>query len=80
MCGRAIAPYAQNVVCLDMTPAMLSVGKVEAEKAELHNITFVLEDAAGMPFLECSFNLVISRPAFHHFPDVQQVFAEMGGY
>ena len=31
-CGRAIAPYAGNVVCLDMTPAMLSVGKSEAGK------------------------------------------------
>ena len=77
VCGRAIAPYAQNVVCLDMTPAMLSVGKAEAEKADLHNITFVLGDAAGIPFLESSFDLVISRLAFHHFPDVRQVFAEM---
>ena len=76
-CGRAIASYAQNVVCLDMTPAMLSVGKAEAEKAGLHNMTFVLGDAAGMPFLENSFDLVISRLAFHHFPDVRQVFEEM---
>ena len=76
-CRRAIASYAQNVVCLDMTPAMLSVGKAEAEKAGLHNMTFVLGDAAGMPFLENSFDLVISRLAFHHFPDVRQVFEEM---
>lgn len=34
-CGRALAPLAGNVVCLDMTPAMLSVGKAEAEKANL---------------------------------------------
>ncbi len=30
--GRALAPLSGNVVCLDMTPAMLSVGKAEAEK------------------------------------------------
>ena len=76
-CGRAIASYAKNVVCLDMTPAMLSVGKTESEKAGIHNMTFVLGDAAGMPFLENSFDLVVSRLAFHHFPDVRQVFAEM---
>lgn len=76
-CGRAIAPYAQNVVCLDMTSAMLSVGKAKSEKADLHNMTFVLGDAAEIPFLENSFDLVISRLAFHHFPDVRQVFAEM---
>lgn len=34
-CGRALAPLAGSVVCLDMTPAMLSVGKAEAEKANL---------------------------------------------
>ena len=45
-CGRTIAPYARNVVCLDMTPAMLSVGKAEAAKNHLDNITFVLGDAA----------------------------------
>lgn len=76
-CGRAIAPYAKNVVCLDMTSAMLSVGKAESEKNGLRNMSFVLGDAAGMPFLENSFDLVVSRLAFHHFPDVRQVFAEM---
>lgn len=34
-CGRALAPLAGNVVCLDMTLAILSVGKAEVEKANL---------------------------------------------
>lgn len=34
-CGRALAPLDGSVVCLDMTSAMLSVGKAEAEKANL---------------------------------------------
>ena len=76
-CGRAIAPYAGNVVCLDMTPAMLSVGKSEAAKNHLDNMTFVLGDAAELPFLNDSFDIVLSRLAFHHFPDVKQPFAEM---
>ena len=29
VCGRAIAPYAGSVTCLDMTPAMLSVGETD---------------------------------------------------
>ena len=77
ICGRTIAPHAGNVVCLDMTPAMLSVGKSEAEKCHLDNMTFVLGDAAELPFLNDSFNIVLSRLAFHHFPDVKQPFAEM---
>ena len=76
-CGRAIAPYAGNVVCLDMTPAMLSVGKSEAAKNHLDNMTFVLGDAAELPFLNGSFDIVLSRLAFHHFPDIKQPFAEM---
>lgn len=76
-CGRAIAPHAGRVVCMDMTPAMLSVGRAEAEKAKLDNITFVLGDAAELPFLDRSFDVVLSRLAFHHFPDVKQPFAEM---
>ena len=76
-CGRTIAPYTGNVVCLDMTPAMLSVGKSGAGKNHLDNMTFVLGDAAELPFLNSSFDIVLSRLAFHHFPDVKQPFAEM---
>lgn len=67
-CGRALAPLAGSVVCLDMTPAMLSVGKAEAEKANLSNMTFVRGDAMELPFLDNSFDIVLSRLAFHLFP------------
>lgn len=76
-CGRAIAPYAGSVTCLDMTPAMLSVGKAEAERAQLKNMSFILGDAAELPFLKCSFDIVLSRLAFHHFPDPERPFSEM---
>ena len=76
-CGRALAPLAGNVACLDMTPAMLSVGKAEAEKAELTNMMFVLGDAMELPFLDNSFDIVLSRLAFHHFPHSEQPFVEM---
>lgn len=76
-CGRALASRAGHVVCLDMTPAMLAVGKAEAEKAQLDAMTFVLGDAAALPFLDASFTVVLSRLAFHHFPDAALPFAEM---
>lgn len=76
-CGRAIAPHAGSVICLDMTPAMLSIGKAEAEKAGLNNMTFVLGDAAELPFLDESFDIVFVRLAFHHFPETKAPFAEM---
>lgn len=63
-CGRALAPLAGNVVCLDMTPAMLSVGKAEAEK----NMTFVRGDA--MELLFWTIALISFSPVLHftNFP------------
>ena len=40
-------------------------------------MTFVFGEAAELPFLDSSFDIVISRLAFHHFPDAQRPFAEM---
>lgn len=71
-CGRALAPLSGNVVCLDMTSAMLSVGKAEAEKANLSNMTLVRGDAMELPFLDNSFDIVLSRLAFHHFSHSEQ--------
>lgn len=77
VCGRSIAPHAKIVTCLDMTPAMLEIGKAEAEKNGLSNMIFTLGDATELPFLENSFDIVFSRLAFHHFPDPKQCFSEM---
>ena len=41
-------------------------------------MTYVLGDAAELPFLDGSFDdIVLSLLAFHHFTDVKQPFAEM---
>ena len=77
ICGRAFAPYAAHVTCLDATPAMLAVGREEAEKAGIRNITFVKGVAEELPFLDDSFDIVLSRLAFHHFVNPEQIFAEM---
>jgi len=42
--GRSLAPHAAHVVCLDATPAMLEIGRAEAQKAGINNITFMKED------------------------------------
>lgn len=76
-CGRALAAYAKNVTCLDVTPAMLEVGKQQAEKKKLNNMVFVQGTAEELPFLDKSFDIVISRLAFHHFKNIQKPFEEM---
>ena len=45
ICGRSLAPFVENVTCLDMTTAMLAVGKDEAQNQGLWNIDFVQGDA-----------------------------------
>lgn len=76
-CGRALAPLVGTVTCLDMTPAMLEVGRQEARKQDLDNISFVQGCAEELPFLDHSFDMVLSRLAFHHFAEVTQPFREM---
>lgn len=77
LCGRSLAPYVKTVVSLDATPAMLEKGKVEAEKRSLDNMVFIKGLAEDLPFLDNSFDIVISRLAFHHFPDPETAFREM---
>lgn len=77
ICGRSLAPFVKNVTCLDMTTAMLAVGKAEAAKQKLLNMNFVQGDAEKLPFSDNSFDIVISRLAFHHFPNTKRCFSEM---
>ena len=56
---------------------MLEVGKKEAEDAGISNITFVKGIAEELPFLDNSFDIVISRLAFHHFVNPEEIFTEM---
>ena len=77
ICGRALAPYAGHIICLDATAARLEAGKAECEKAGISNITLVQGYAEELPFLANSFDIVISRLAFHHFTEPAAIFREM---
>ena len=77
ICGRALAPFVKRVTCLDLTAAMLTVGKDEAGKQGFLNMDFVQGDAEKLPFSDNSFDIVISRLAFHHFQNPKHCFSEM---
>ena len=62
-----------------MTIAMLAVGKAEAAK-KLLNMDFVQGDAGKLSSSDNSFDIVISRLAFHHFSNPKRCFSEMVGY
>lgn len=75
--GRSIAPFAGHVTCLDATEAMLAVGREEASKKGLSNMDFKIGLVEEMPFADESFDVVISRLAFHHFAAMEKPFEEM---
>ena len=75
--GRAFARTAAQAVVIDMTRAMLETGKREADAAGARNVLFLEGDAAALPFVEGSFDLVTCRFAVHHFEHPARQIAEM---
>jgi ubiquinone/menaquinone biosynthesis C-methylase UbiE len=75
--ARGFAPQVRAVVAVDTTPAMLEAGWIEAKRAALRNIVLMQADAAALPFMDGSFDVVVSRFALHHFEDPAVQVAEM---
>lgn len=71
--ARRLAPKIRTVVALDATRAMLEQGRDQAPP----NVLFVQGDAAALPFLDDSFDVVVTRFAVHHFEDPAVQLAEM---
>jgi SAM-dependent methyltransferase len=75
--ARAIARRAHQVIAFDLTPEMLATGKAAADAAGISNVVFERGDAAALPYLDDSFDLVASRFAVHHFAEPQLQLSEM---
>lgn len=72
----ALAPYAAEVVALDLTRPMLEVARKEASARGLHNIRYLEGDAQALPCEDASFDVVTCRHAPHHFPQVDEAVRE----
>jgi ubiquinone/menaquinone biosynthesis C-methylase UbiE len=75
--ARQLAPAARAVVALDATEAMLARGHAQAPSEGIENVVFTRGDAAALPFLDGSFDIVVCRFAAHHFERPADVVAEM---
>jgi SAM-dependent methyltransferase len=75
--ATALAPHARLVVGVDVTEAMLVRGREIAAERTSRNVVFVHGDVTTLPFPDGTFERVVSRRAFHHFPDPVRVLAEM---
>lgn len=62
---RWLAPRAEHVTGLDISPAMLDIARRRRDADGLPNADFVLGDAEDPPFGEGSFDLVVSDASIH---------------
>jgi SAM-dependent methyltransferase len=82
-CGAAhaaeiAAPHVRQVIGLDITPMLLDLGAQRLRAVGVTNVLLQEGNAAALPFVDGSFDLVVCRNSLHHFSDVKQAVAEMG--
>ena len=75
--SRAIARRVRHATALDASPERLAVGKREADREAIINLTFVRGNAAELPYVDRTFTLVLVRNALGDLPDPGAVVAEM---
>jgi len=73
----ALAAHARFVAGIDLTPAMIRRAVEVARERGASHVAFLLGDGERLPFDAGSFDRVISRRAFHHFPDPATSLREM---
>jgi SAM-dependent methyltransferase len=81
-CGAAhaaeqLAPHVRQVVGIDLTPALLEVAAARFRVAGVSNVLLQEGNAAALPFVDGSFDLVVCRTAVHHFAQPAKPVAEM---
>lgn len=75
----AFANLCRQVTGIDLTPAMIDKAREHAATLGLTNVTWEVGNALPLPFPNRAFSIVVSRFAFHHFPDPLAVLREMAG-
>src|SRR5204862_825198 len=73
----AFAAVARHVTGIDVTPAMIERARAHAAEKGVANVGWHVGDVLPLPYPKGSFSIVVSRFAFHHFPDPRAVLAEM---
>ena len=58
-----------NIEAIDLSESMLELGRVNARREGVANLTFALGDAKRIPHADHSFDLVICHQLLHQLPD-----------
>jgi len=72
----ALAPYAREVVGIDITMPMLEAAQRLATERQLTNVRFVQGEALALPFSSGSIDVVACRYSAHHFSQIAHVIRE----
>ena len=73
----AFAKVTRHATGIDLTPAMIDKAREHAAVLGLTNVAWYTGNVLPLPFPDGAFSLVVSRFAFHHFPDPLAVLREM---
>lgn len=66
-----------KVTGLDIVNAALDANRARAAAEGVNNLSFVSYDGIDFPFEAESFDLVVTRYALHHFPDIEHSIGEV---
>ncbi|MGD8311972.1 MAG: arsenite methyltransferase [Gammaproteobacteria bacterium] len=75
LAAREVGEHGQ-VIGVDMTPAMVSKARANAENTGLGNVEFRLGEIEHLPVADCSVDVIISNCVINLSPDKPQVFRE----
>ncbi len=75
--ARALAGRADEVVGVDLTEAMLDVGRRASRSVGLGNVRFEVGNATALDLPDASFDGAVSRFSLHHIPVPGRVTAEL---
>lgn len=78
--GLVVAAFAKacrRATGIDLTPAMIGKAREHAASLGLTNVDWHVGNVLPLPFPDRAFSVVVSRFAFHHFPDPLAVLREM---
>lgn len=66
-----------SIIGLDIVEKALEANRIKAKEENIKNISFVTYNGIDLPFADNEFDMVISRYALHHFPDIQKSISEV---
>ena len=65
-----------DITCLDYSADMMAAAREKADRAGIRNISFRQGDIGDLPFVDDSFDIVLSLNGFHAFPDKEAAYRE----